>query len=220
MSVVIGSPEQESTDGMNVDDVVFVHVLDLYKKQITFPNQKPLRQFFLCPIGLVGAGKTTVMKPLAERLNLVRISTDELRKLLKEQGFNQVRTAELAFQLTCELAQDGYSLAIDGDCAGNNVANAIKQSAKTIGAEVFWIHINPPEDFIIHKLTNFKHSWLFKDSTDALTSYYRRKPLHEKLDYPFVYTFDTSREDVSKQMDEAVVIIERLLESKSPDLLR
>lgn len=207
-----GSPEQESTEGMDVDVVAFARILDLYKKQITFPDQKPERKFFLCPIGLVGAGKTTVIKPLAERLHLLRISTDEIRKLLKEEGYNRVRTAELAFRLTREFAQDGYSIAVDGDCAGNNVTDAIKQSAKALGAELFWIHINPPEHFIINKLTHFKHTWLFKDSADALASYDRRKPLHEKLDYPFIYTFDTSRENLSQQINEAASIIQGALE--------
>ncbi|MDE1944098.1 MAG: hypothetical protein KGH97_01205 [Patescibacteria group bacterium] len=57
-------------------------------------NRLP-RQVFLAPVGRVGAGKTTVVKPLAERLGLVRISSDEIRKLLKERGlgYGPLRTA-------------------------------------------------------------------------------------------------------------------------------
>jgi len=41
-----------------------------YEDTLVFPVIKPDPQFVLCPIGLVGAGKTTVMMPLAERLSL------------------------------------------------------------------------------------------------------------------------------------------------------
>ncbi len=202
------SPDHESIDGLTLDDAAFELITKLYIDQLIVPSERPKRQFFLCPVGLVGAGKSTVMKPLADRLHLVRISTDEIRKLLKEQGYNHVRTAEIAYGIIRDFAQKGYSIAIDADCAGSSVADTIKQAAKAIGAEVLWIHINPPEDFIINKLKNFNHTWLFKDAQDALASYYRRKPLHEKLDFPFIYTFDTSRTDIPQQLNDAVRAIE------------
>lgn len=207
----IGSPDQESTDGLPVDDIALERITKLYVEQLAVPSERPERQFLLCPIGLVGAGKSTVIKPLVERLHLVRVSTDEIRKLLKEQGYNHIRTSEIAYSIISDFARNGHSIAIDADCAGNNVADTITQSAKTIGAKVVWIHINPPEAFIINKLKNFQHTWLFKDADEAIANYYRRKPLHEHLDYPFIYTFDPSRPDLPKQLNEAVKLIEAFL---------
>ena len=47
----------------------FKKILEEYRKNTVVYKQKPARQFFLCPVGLVGAGKTTVLKPIAERLS-------------------------------------------------------------------------------------------------------------------------------------------------------
>ncbi|MFA6018088.1 MAG: AAA family ATPase [Patescibacteria group bacterium] len=214
----VGSLEWESTNGLPIDDVMFKRIKDLYVKQLIIPDQMPKHQFFLCPIGLVGAGKTTVTKPLAERLHLVRISTDEIRKLLKEQGCNHVKTAEVAYSIISDFAEKGYSIAVDADCAGNNVAEAITQAAKAIGAKIAWIHIKPPEDFILQKLRNFKHTWLFKDADEAIANYYRRKPLHENLDYPFLYTFDTSHPDLPRQLENAINIIEAFSKDESSSI--
>lgn len=214
----IGSPDWESTDGLVVDDAAFARIKNLYIEQLDIPDQIPNLQFFLCPIGLVGAGKTTVTKPLAEHFHLVRVSTDEIRKLLKEQGYNHIKTAELAYSIIGDFAKKGYSIAVDADCAGNNVASTVMQAAKAIGAKIAWIHINPPEDFILQKLRNFKHTWLFKDADEAIASYYRRKPLHENLDYPFLYTFDTSRPDISRQLDDAIGIIEAFLKDEGSNV--
>ncbi len=207
----LGSPEWESTEGLAIDDDAFARIVRSYTAQLTLPDGRPISQYFLCPIGLVGAGKSTILKPLAERLQLLRISTDEIRKLLKEQGYNQVRTAEIAYFIIQNFAKQGYSIAIDADCAGHNVAETIKKAAQSIGAQTIWIHINPPEEFILNKLKNYKHTWLFKDSDDALASYYRRKPLHEELDFPFAYTFDTSKNNVAEQIEDAASVIDALV---------
>ncbi|MFA6072331.1 MAG: hypothetical protein WC810_27530 [Janthinobacterium sp.] len=109
------SANQESTDGKELTDFEFNSILEKYKESIEIPPTKPTKQWILCAIGLVGAGKTTVIKPLSQSLNLVRISTDEIRRILLENGYNLLRTIELAKFLTKKFLDDGYSLALDGD---------------------------------------------------------------------------------------------------------
>ena len=50
--------------------------------------KKANQELILCPVGLVGAGKTTVLKPISKILNLVRVSSDEIRGILKQEGYN------------------------------------------------------------------------------------------------------------------------------------
>lgn len=173
-----------------------------YEQTIAIPEQKG-KQFFLCPVGLVGAGKTTVLKPLAEKFGLVRISTDEIRKMLKERGYGYKAAESIALAVGEKYARQGYGIAIDADCARPDKKLEIEEVAKKLNVPLIWIHINPPEEFIINKLKNYPHTWLFKDAEHALQNYYARKPLHEKLDFDFTYTFDTSRSDIGKQIDEA-----------------
>ena len=208
MSTQSRGPNDERTDGLELDDTMLQEIVTFYCSQIVIPDKKSVRVFLLCPIGKVGAGKTTVLKPLANKLGLVRVSSDEIRMLLLKRGYNFVRTREIAFQLICEFLQKGYGVAVDADCAGEPSGSVLKKTAERYQAPLVWIHINPPEEFIVNKLKNIDYTWgFFKDANDALASYERRKPLHKELDYPFVYVFDTSRNDLEKQIEEAVIRI-------------
>lgn len=139
------------------------------------------------------------------------MSSDEIRKLLSEHGYNWDRASELALRIGEKYARRGHSIAIDSDCASKT--EEMRKLAEKVGAQIMWIHVNPPEEFIIHKLTNYPHTWLFKDGDDALRNYYARKQLHEKLNLPFAYVFDTSRDDLPQQIAEAEHIIHSNLQN-------
>lgn len=183
-----------------------------YRSQIAVPEHQPSVQYLLCPVGLVGAGKTTVVKPLAERLGLVRISSDEIRKLLWEHGYGYEMMMDIAVRIAMEFLRQGFSLVLDADCAGEKGRKIIDRAVEEFGVRVQWIHINPPEEFIINKLTNYPHTWLFRDADEAIANYRARKPLHEKLDMPFTYVFDTSAPDLDRQIDEGARAIEKALQ--------
>ncbi len=185
-------------------------IIDLYRKDIYIPEKKLGKQFLLCPVGLIGAGKTTVVKPLSEKLRLVRVSTDEIRKILKEQGYNYDKVKQIASVLTKDFLEQGYSITIDANCGSEEAMSAVKDLVKKYGLETIWVHINPPEEFIIHKLQTFKHTWLVKNGDEAVRAYYEYKKTHDHThsDILFLYTFDTSKDDLSKQIDEAAKIIE------------
>jgi len=199
--------EGESKVGQDLTAADFDKISQLYEKQLELPSVKSANQILLCPVGLVGSGKTTVVKPLSKALSLVRISTDEVRRILKENGFNYVRTREIAKNLIAKYLKQGFSVAIDADCIGyvDGLINEVSQDPRI---KVIWIHIKPPESFILNKLRNYKHTWLFKDADDAIHCYQERKPLHEHLDMPFLYTFDTSRDDLNMQIEEAIKLIQ------------
>jgi len=191
-----------------------VEIAEIYEKSINLPLRKPSKLSLLCAVGLVGAGKTTVIKPLAKKLGFVRVSGDKLRKLLKENGYGYEKLYEMVTAIIKKLLENGYSVAIDADCASEHNRTFIRE-AETKGIFPLWVHVNPPEEFIITKLKNFKHTWLFKNAHEAIDNYYARKPLHENLTMPFVYVFDTSKNDLANQITEAARIIKSEL-GKSP----
>jgi len=179
----------------------------IYEKSLIMPKEKSKPQFFVCPIGLIGAGKTTILKPLSQRLSLLRITTDDIRKILKKRGYDFKAATEIAFDTIRKYAKQGYSIAIDADCARSAKRKRIKKLAEEVGAKIIWIHINPSEEYIVNKLKNFKHTWLFKDADDAIKNYFVRKPLHKNIKIKFLYTFDPSQPNVKKQISEAVFLI-------------
>ena len=182
---------------------------DKYENQIVAPNKKPRNQFILCPIGLVGAGKTTVVKPLSDKLGLVRISGDEIRELLKEKGHRYDKVQDIATIVAEKYLDEGYSVCSDNDCVTEKTQTILNSLKEKYDLKLVWIHINPPEEFIINKLSNLKPDWL-GTAEQMIENYYQRKPLHEHLNFPFVYTFDTSRDNLSNQIEEAAEIVKEV----------
>ncbi|MFA5184933.1 MAG: hypothetical protein WC551_00400 [Patescibacteria group bacterium] len=204
----LAKAEEESADGRVPTEGELAELITDYEKTLSLPDDIRKPQLLVCPVGLVGAGKSTVIKPLSDKLGLVRISTDEIRHLLKDRGFTFALVEEIGLYLLKKNLIFGFSVAIDADCAGSASKFIQQVPQKFPKAKIVWLHINPPEEFILNKLKNFKHTWLFKDADEAIANYFRRKPLHDHLDMPFLYTFDTSRPDLEKQIEEAVGLIE------------
>ena len=203
--------EEESFHGKTPSDQELQEVLEATDQSLVIPERKRHPQLLLCPVGLVGAGKTPVVKSLSERLGLVRISNDEIRQRFMQKSLNYSRTSEAARSLIKKYLSEGYSVAIDADCACST-KELIDQLATNPQIKPVWIHINPPEEFILHKLRTIKYTgqWIMPSAEVALDNYFRRKPLHEHLDLPFLYTFDPSKENLAKQIDEAVRLIENI----------
>lgn len=186
-------------------------ISEQYEKSLEMPDDKPEKQMMICPVGVVGSGKTTVVKFLSKKLSLIRISTDEIRKLLKENGYGYDFAKDLAYGLADKYLGKGFSIAADGDCNSEKTQKKIKKLQEKYKIRVFWIYINPPEEFIIGKLKNYKHTWLFRDAEQAIENYKNSKAKHKNLNFPFVYTFDTSRNDLDRQINEAIFVIKKNL---------
>lgn len=204
--LILKSAIQESREGKNLPDSKMIEIVKKYTRQIIVPKIKPKKQFIICPIGLVGAGKTTVIKPISKKLNMVRISSDEIRKILKIQEFNYKRTAEIALKIVLKFLNRGYSIALDGDTVAPDKQKYFKNLERERKITIIWIHIKPPEKFIINKLKNYKHTWLFKNADQAIANYKRRKPLHQKYlsRIKFFYKFDPSRKDLNGQIKKFI----------------
>lgn len=194
----------------SVSDTELQKIIVLYFSQIEIPPSKPKEQFLLCPVGLVGAGKSTVVIPLSKRLNLVRVSHDEIREILKDQGFNYDRSKEIMVGIIKDFLEQGYSVSIDANCGSKETFETIKKVEAKYSLKLIWLHINPPEEFIVKKLKNFKHTWLFKNGDEAVKNYTDYKEKYgdgTNLGIHFTYQFDTSRPDIQEQLNRAEVLI-------------
>ena len=193
----------------------FLLIRKKYQKQLMLPpiDKVPVKQFFLCPVGLVGAGKSTVMKPLSEMLSLVRVSSDEIRKILKEWRADYEQLMEIVQPLAEELALQGFSIAFDADCGNPKTKEMILELAEKVKAKVFWIHINPLENFILNNLITYNHTWLFKNGEEALENYYRQKNkrLEEETKFDFLTSIDTSKSDLANQIKNTASLITKEL---------
>lgn len=197
----------------DLPDTKLEKILALYEKTLLFPEVKPKHQFLLCAVGLVGSGKTTVMKPLSEKLDLIRMAGDEIRKVLSDNGYNQKRLADLSLLFNHKFLKLGYSIAVDSDCVKEGVKNDAAALGNQYNARVIFIHINPPEQFIINKLSSIKEAWpwLLEESSNQslLEEYHSRKELHANLNIPFLCEIDTSASNFESQLENAADLIRK-----------
>lgn len=193
---------------------VLEEVAKEYEKSLIIPGVKNKPQWMLMPVGLIGAGKTTVVKQLATRLGLIRMSTDDVRQMLKERGYSYEGCRNITHEISKKYLNLGYSIAIDANTGSKAGIEYNKRTAKMFpGVRQIFVYMNPPEDFIINKLKNYQHTWLFSDSDQAVKSFYKNKKAFSRPDLSFVYEFDTSRDDLTTQIDEAVVAIKITLQN-------
>lgn len=197
----------------SLEETQVSQIRDCYRAQLEVPNELPGRQLFVGMVCLVGAGKTTVITPLARQLGLVRLSSDEVRKLLKEAGLDYQLRTDILEPLAHELALKGYSLAFDTDCANPRLKRMIEDLAAEVGATVLWIHVQPPEDFILQKLRSFKHDWLFTDADTAIANYFSQKEKRaaENTPFDFFETIDTSLPSLQSRINTLAKRIRELV---------
>ena len=165
-------------------------------------------KFFICPVGVVGSGKTTTLTLLERELDFVRVSGDEIRELLHKHDAD----AKLAWQIGAYavdyFTQQGLNIAHDTDGATQATRENIAALAAAHGYQTFWIHVTAPEVFIINKLRNHEPSYLFRNADEAIARYRERLALHRTLPpLDFIATIDTSRADLDAQASKAARLI-------------
>ncbi len=192
-----------------IEEIAFI-----YEKHLKIPLVKGI-PFILCPVGRVASGKTTVVRPLAKEFNLVRISSDEVRLILRKEKYQytQEDMLHVVFLLVKKYLGKGYGIAIDANCSTKKVE--LGKLGEVYKVPLVWIHVNTPEEFILEKLRifNYDPDGLFKTAEEGIRVYMENKQFPLDLTMPFVYTFDTSKENLLIQISEAIEIIKHKLKS-------
>jgi predicted kinase len=204
---------------LNAPQEVLDEIANEYESTLLIPENKLSPQWMLMPVGLIGAGKTTVVRSLAERLNLIRLNTDDVREMLKRRNYSYEGARDVVLSLCKKYLSLGYSLALD---ANTGSKTGLEYNARSVEGSPhvrqLFVHINPPEEYIVNKLKSYHHTWLFRDSEHAVKSYLENKEAFSLPNLHFVYTFDPSREDLPRQIEEGAELLEA--ELHKPELSR
>ena len=137
------------------------------------------------------------------------------RQKLRERGYSYEGCRDIIHVLSKKYLDLGYSLAIDANTGSKAGIEYNEKTAKAFpNVRQIFIYVNPPEEFIVNKLKNYEHTWLFKDGEHAVQNFYENKKNFSRPNLPFVYEFDTSRNDLTAQIDEAVVAIKKVLKEQ------
>lgn len=178
-------------------------IVSEYEKLLEIPEHHSSFRFILAPIGLVGSGKSTVVKPLSKRFSLVRISSDEIREILKglNYSYKQDDVIYIAVFLLRKYLDKGYGVTFDSNC--ENKVDIIESLGKEFHVKVMWININPPETFILDKLKNmeYKKGHVFINADHAIATYLKDKPIQRNFGIPFFAEIDTSQLNVDNKIN-------------------
>jgi shikimate kinase len=180
-------------------------IKDKYLKNIVFPKNKPKKQLFFCPVGLIGAGKTSITRPISEKLSLVILSSDGLRKILKKDGYDFSLLKKIGFEIATTLASKGFSVSFDMDCGNPEVKKFVEELSEKLNARIIWVNINTPEEYILKgfvKDADYR-SWLTDNPQGMIENYFaqKEKRFKENTKFIFDYVFDASK-DIKKQIED------------------
>lgn len=182
-------------------------------------QQRP--QFCVCMIGLPGTGKTTVVTQLLDHLPLARQQCDAIRVFLKQKGLPLDDAASIGGFVSVLLKDEGYNVAHDNDFTNPDIRAQLHERNRARGIAEVWVRVTAPEALVLDRLARRKVG--YGDDHDAqVAKYYERKQFQadyaDELDkIPYVYTFDTSRDDFDAQIVEAAARIKDAL--RHPALL-
>lgn len=179
-----------------VDKVQIKEIGDefLMRIKINFPKEKPNHLFVLGIIGLIGSGKTTVVKILNKKLSgTVVVKSDSARFLLKQAGLGwDDELKELLHYVAKNILERGFSVIFDGDFVREEKRQDVQKSADELGAKFYLIKIKPDKDLAFARLKekweelesgkikqNFDHFLVVTKGKEK--NLFDRVPLHENL---------------------------------------
>lgn len=122
----------------------------------------------------------------------------------------------IEFALLFKYLSLGHGVAYDTNCSTKR--HIIDKLVEKFNVPTIWVHVDPPEEFIVKKLKNFKHTFLFKDGEQAVYTYFKDKISLENFDRPFLYIFDTSKDTLISQISEASNLILKYLKGLAGDM--
>jgi predicted kinase len=162
---------------------------------------------FIAVSGLPGTGKSYFCQKLAERLPLVILESDALRKVLFPQpGYHPQESARLfrALHLLIErLLKRGISLALDATNLSERFRERLYNIAERLGVRLILVRVEAPPEVVYQRLKVRQQAASPEGKSDADWAVYQKmRATAEKLRRNH-YAVDTSR-DITPVLDKVV----------------
>lgn len=172
-----------------------------FLSRLSLPEIKAVKPFIVATIGLVGSGRTTVARMLAEKLNgAVLVQANSARFLLKEAGLPWGENVRQVLKgVATDLLKRDYGIVFDGNASDAEDRDNIEEIAEKTGARVFYVRIN-----IEPELAKQREEQKYNDTS-------------------WVSSFENFRVNTTdkmlKNIDDRVELHQKLKSSDIPDLL-
>lgn len=178
-------------------------------------------------VGLIGSGKTTIMKEMAPLIGAVMVSGDCIRILLRKEKEKYDNTRLIAENIAMEVINKGGNVIIDSDFIDQKKRVSLKEKAKKVGAKVIFVRTHADLDVMVGRIMDANYKDISDDffggassvwqgtnkgAVVKLREMYRRLPHHcrwlnefggkwllKKLPFKVFAEIDTSSENKWRQ---------------------
>lgn len=103
-------------------------------------------------IGLVGAGKSSVARELAEHIGATIINGDDIRIELRRQGERFEKARAIAENVAINIAKRGGNVILDSDFVDNNKRASIREKTRQAGIRLVFIRVYCDFDVAIGRI--------------------------------------------------------------------
>ena len=183
------------------------------------PKRKTKGLFLICSVGLVGVGKTTLMKKISQKIGAEYIRSDAIRLFVKKKGIVlgkkdirkiMILLGEMAFQ-------NGTNVVMDADFILESDRDLAKKFAKKYSAKFQCVRIVCDQKEHIRRILKRDSQGgdsFFDNSVDGIYDFFRRSGYHflftphfdgqmilKKLSFHTAAVFDTTTRNVTKQVN-------------------
>ena len=110
-------------------------------ERMTVVPRKTAKPVVVALVGLVGSGKSTVAKKLAERIGGTVVNGDDIRIELRKLGAQFERTRAIAENLAAYVIAEGGNPVLDSDFVDANKRASLREKIREIGAELAFIRV-------------------------------------------------------------------------------
>src|SRR3989344_2914217 len=170
------------------------------------------QQFFIGLIGSYGTGKTTIAKRLTEKLPLVMVSSDEIRRLLEYNNIphqiieNQKLLFFVGLKFINELIKKRINIILDADLRETQYREALQKIFNAAGYKIIILHITAPEKLVLGRIKTRREKERSQYLKINLERHYQeRQKIHSRYPLPqnIFYTF-TNNDNLDSQINEMI----------------
>jgi predicted kinase len=162
---------------------------------------------FIAVSGLPGTGKSYFCQKLAERLPLVILESDALRRVLFPQpGYSPQESARLfrALHLLIErLLRRGISLVLDATNLSERFRERLYHIADRLGVKLILVRVEAPPEVVYERLKVRQQTASPENKSDADWAVYQKMKQSVEKMHRNHYAVDTSR-DITPVVDKVV----------------
>ena len=195
---------------MNVEDAQLVSDMKLLTEGLGRLPESVVKPAFIVVSGLLGTGKSYFCRKLAERLPLVILESDALRKtLFSLPSYSQAESSRLfqaIYLLTQRLLEKGVSLILDATNLSERYRERLYSIAERLNAKLILVRVEAPLEVVRERLK--ARGEYPENKSDADWRVYRKMEPSVQIIQRNHFAVDTSR-DITPVLDKIVREVRR-----------